>query len=561
MGCGNTKTVEDEQENQNKQENQNSKLNTEENNNNDEVQNENQDNNNTILANNKKVKISKQINNNNQNNYKLNGMENNTNLNSKNKYYEEYVEENDLYREKEEKEEKEKKVNDEEDERKKQHKKRKQFLANIKFKNLFKTDNIDKNNSSIFIDTTQKVKTTFMPSQKGFPKVNKYNNPIQGEDGPFWEINMEASKNEIMCPLWIEKDKEIIFYINGKWKINDDLECDCNGIPQLDNQYEQFTTNNIKHKFNKGALVGRVIFGEQFQIYDGLRYKSEYDGPLILKMNTHSLWSKDKPSGSLNIKIKGISFVDNIGDIEERIGWWKQLKTIQINNIEDLPDYKIPSLEKMIIILLNKVRYNSKLFAYQYLYNMKELTPNSIKIYNDFINNNKKILPLKINVSIVKLLQKFYTPFISGGDNLTFNNNESLIILKTSKIIKTYLEQSFNEEKKILCVSLIKYNEKSPFHIASRLIFEKQLRENIFKNECEEISMMTIQTKEGFDSISYYTIIILSNEKGNNSIDYSISENIKSFIQEEVKNNDDNNIISSIKININPLPNIFSSKI
>ena len=71
--------------------------------------------------------------------------------------------------------------------------------------------------------------------------------------------------------------------------------------------------------------------------------------------------------------------------------------------------------------------------------------------------------------------------------------------------------------------------------------------------------MMTIQTKEGFDNIIYYTIIILSNEKGNNHINYTISENIKSFIEEEAKTNDDNNIISKIRININPLPNIFSS--
>jgi hypothetical protein len=479
----------------------------------------------------------------------LNGKETNKTVKNKKRNYEEYYEDNNISEEKE---------NKEKDKKKKEHNKRKQFLANLKFQNIFKTDNIDKNNSSIFIDTTQKVKTTFMPSQKNFPKVNKYHDPIQGVNGPFWEMTLEASNNEIMCPLWIEKNKEIIFYINGKWKINDDLECDCNGIQQLDNQYEKFTTN-IKHKFNKGALVGRVIYGEQFQIYDGLRYKSEFDGPLILKMNSHSIWTKDKPSGSLNIKIKGVSYVDNVVDMEERIGWWKPLKTLELNNLEDLPNYKIPSLEKMIVILLNKVRYNSKLFAHQYLDNMKALTPNSIKIYNEFINNDKRMLPLKINVSIVKLLQKFYAPFISGSDNLAFNNNESLIILKTSNILKTYLNLSFNEEKNILSVSVIKYNEKSPFHITSRLIFEKKLRENIFKNECEEISMMTIQTKEGLDNIIYYTIIILSNEKGNSHIDYTISENIKSFIEEEAKINDDNNIISKIKININPLPNIFSS--
>ena len=84
---------------------------------------------------------------------------------------------------------------------------------------------------------------------------------------------------------------------------------------------------------------------------------------------------------------------------------------------------------------MTKVRYDSKLFAYQYLDNMKALTPNSIKIYNEFINNDKKMLPLKINVSIVKLFQKLSAPFISGEDNLAFNNNESLIIPSLSIFI------------------------------------------------------------------------------------------------------------------------------
>ena len=260
----------------------------------------------------------------------------------------------------------EEKEETEEEKKKKEYKERKEYLVKLKFKSIFKKDNINKNNSTIVLDTTQRVKTTFIPSQKSLPKVNKYFDPIQGVDGPFWEINIEASKNEIMFPLWIEKNKEIIFYINGKWKINDYLECDCNGISELKNKYEEYMPNKVKYKFNKGALVGRVIYGEQFKIYDGLRYKSNYDGPLILKMNLNSLWAKEKPSGSLNIKIKGIYYVDNISELEERIGWSKQLKMIILNNLKDLPDYKIPSLEKMIIILFNKIRYNSKLFANQF---------------------------------------------------------------------------------------------------------------------------------------------------------------------------------------------------
>ena len=559
MGCGNTKTNDDEEQPKNEKNindynnNENNNINNNENNN----ENINEDNNvinkeqkiekkiiNKIVKE-KKVETNKII----EKDKKMNGQVTKISFreNEQIKNYEDYNEENDSGEEKKE---------DEEEKKQKEYMERKEFLVNLKFKSIFKEDNIDKNNTTIVLDTSQKVKTTFIPSQKYLPKVIKYHDPIQGVKGPFWEINLEASKNEIMYPLLIEKNKEIIFYINGNWKINDDLQCDCNGISEIKNNYEEYMPNKVKYKFNKGALIGRVIYGEPFQIYDGLRYKSNYDGPLILKMNLNSLWAKENPSGSLNIKIKGVFYVDNVNEMEERIGWRKQLKIIELNNLKDLPDYKIPSLEKMIIILFNKARFNSKLFANQYLDNMKSLTPNSIKLYNEFINNTKQNLPFKINISIVNFLQKFYGPFLSGNNDN--NNNDSLIILKTSKIIKTYLNKCFNNKKNIFSISIIKYKDKNPFHLASRLLFEDEIRQNIFKSNCEEMSMMTMNTREGYKKNSFYTIIVLSNEKGNDSLNYDISKNIKNFINEEQKNSNDN-IISMIKINLNPLPNIFSN--
>ena len=70
--------------------------------------------------------------------------------------------------------------------------------------------------------------------------------------------------------------------------------------------------------------------------------------------------------------------------------------------------------------------------------------------------------------------------------------------------------------------------------------------------------MMTMNTREGYKKNSFYTIIVLSNEKGNDDLNYDISKNIKNFINEEQKNSNDN-IISMMKINLNPLPNIFSN--
>ena len=268
-------------------------------------------------------------------------------------------------------------------------------------------------------------------------------------------------------------------------------------------------------------------------------------------MNLNSLGIKEKPSGSLNLKIKGVINISTISEMEDRIGWWKQLKIIELNNLKDIPNYKIPSIEKMIIIIFNKARYNSKLFSNQYLYNIKNLTPNSNKIYNQFQNNLNQNVPFKINVSIIKLLQNFFKPFLSG------DNSDSLIIIKSKTIIKNYLYKCFNGKKNIYHISILKYRDKNPFYLASRLLFEDEIRENIFKSDCKEMSMITIQTNQSFKKYIFYTIVVLSNEKGNDNIKYDIDP--RSFIKEDQKINGGINIISTNKINLNPLPNIFSS--
>ena len=535
MGCGNSKTKDEEVGKNEKKENINND-NNEINNNEKEIRNE------------KKIKIIKKLEEGDES--KINGEPTKTSIKEieNNKNYEDYEEDNEICEEIEEDE-----IIDEKEMKEMEIKERRKYLDNLRFQDIFKEDNINKHNTSIFDDRKQKIRTIFIPSQKGFAKVNKYFDPIQGVNGPFYEVNVKASKNEIMYPLWIGKNKEVIFYINGKWKINNETECDCKGIKEIENKYEKYMNNVVKNKFNKGALIGRVINGDYFEIYDGLRYISDKDGPLILRMNLNSLGIKEKPSGSLNLKIKGVVNINTISEMEDRIGWWKQLKIIELNNLKDIPNYKIPSIEKMIIIIFNKARYNSKLFSNQYLYSIKNLTPNSNKLYNQFQNNLKQNIPFKINVSIIRLLQNFFKPFLSG------DKSDSLIINKSKAIIKNYLHKCFNGKKNIYHISILKYKEKNPFYLASRLLFEDEIRENIFKSDCQEMSMITIQTNQSFKKNIFYTIVVLSNEKGNDNINYDISKDPKSFIKEDQKDNGGINIISTNKININPLPNIFSS--
>ena len=209
MGCGNSKTKDEEVEkNENKENlsNENNEIN------NNEKENRNE----------KKIKIIKKIEEE-EDESKVNGEPTKTSLKEleNNKNYEDYEEDNEICEEIEEDE-----IIDEKEMKEMEIKERRKYLDNLRFEYIFKEDNINKHNTSIFDDRKQRVRTIFIPNQKGFAKVNKYFDPIQGVNGPFYEVNVKASKNEIMYPLWIGKNKEVIFYINGKWKINNETECD-----------------------------------------------------------------------------------------------------------------------------------------------------------------------------------------------------------------------------------------------------------------------------------------------------------------------------------------------
>ena len=472
--------------------------------------------------------------------------------NNKTKYFERYDEQDEI-------KEESKTIENDDDRREKEYVERGNFIARLKFTNIFKDNNIDRIHTSLYSDRKQKVKTIFIQKQKFLPKISKFLNPIQNVPGPFWELKIEASKNELMYPLWIEKGKEVTFFVHGTWFVNKNIECDCNGIPQTDIESTKFTGKE-KFKFNTGALVGRLIRGEEFQLYDGLKFTSENNGPLMLRMNLNSLFPRENPWGALSVKVKGAAYVNNILDMEERIGWWRQLKVIELNNLVAIPQYNIPSIEKMLIILFNKARYNSKLFALHYLYNIKDLAPKSNQIYDEVYNNINQNVSFKINVSIVKLLQNFFSPYISGVKNSMKNSNDSLIILKSEKILKNYLEECFNHEKKIFNITIIKYKEKNPYNLIVKLLFDKKIRDTIFKSNCEEMSMITMQLKDDLQNIIYYTVIVFSDENGNENLNYDIAKHVNSFINKEKKFSNDNNIVCNIKINLKPNPNIISSE-
>ena len=401
-----------------------------------------------------------------------------------------------------------------------------------------KISEIENNNQEKIIESEQK-EFTFKKKENKSDKINsscsssnKYKLPtvVKKEiskgilNKKFLEIEVKANRYDTIFPIWIPKEEEIKFIVEGKWKLNKETECDCQGIQSDNNEY----------KFNDGALLGRVPKGELFQIYNGLKYISNISGPLVLKMNLNSVWEREKPEGSLKIKMYGARKIENVDDLEEKMGWWKQLRIIDYNNKDILPDYKLSKTEEAIIILFNKLRHDSKLFSSQYIDNYQRLTPTTKRIYEYFMSNKDQFIPFKINLSIIKLLNNFYSKFIDEKSKKNSKKDDWNYIFKSDVYLQKYLEQSFNSKKK-LHVSIIRYYEDNPLFLALRILFRDNIRNNMLSYNFEEISMINLSDDLNSDKTIYYCIIVLSNQNGNDKVNYELNNNIEQFIEDEKK--------------------------
>ena len=125
-------------------------------------------------------------------------------------------------------------------------------------------------------------------------------------------LTIYANRFEAMYPIWIEKDSEIKFNVNGKWKVDSKNECTSIGIENN----EINTNRNLDNEdnFNNGALIGRIFNDKPFVIYDNLTINSKVSGPLFLRMNIKNTFSKILPSGKLNVKIIGAKNVNSYED-------------------------------------------------------------------------------------------------------------------------------------------------------------------------------------------------------------------------------------------------------
>ena len=357
------------------------------------------------------------------------------------------------------------------------------------------------------------------------------------------EFEVKANRYEIVYPIWLIKNEEVEFYVDGRWRINHEIKCDSKGIelkddalfPNKINEYHE----NKNIKFNDGALVGRILKGNSFLIYNGLKYTPEESGALLLKMNLNNIWSKDKPEGKLKVKIYGAYKIEDFEDLEKRNGWWKQLKRIEYINDFELEYYEMNDTEKSLIVLFNKLRHDSNTFAKQYIENFQKITKTSMQIYDKFIKNILQFTQLRINLTIVKLLQIFFEKIFYKKST---KEEEWNYVIDSESCLQEFLIESFNHKKKIhACI--VRYNTENIMHIFSRILFRKDIRDNILTYEYDEIGMITLFNNwnkindKNYENVKksnvHYFIFALSNPFGNDEINHKVDLSYEKFIYKE----------------------------
>ena len=321
-------------------------------------------------------------------------------------------------------------------------------------------------------------------------------------------LTIYANRFEAMYPIWIEKDTEIKFNVNGKWKVDSKNECTSTGIES--NEINTTINLNDEDNFNNGALIGRIFNDKPFVIYDNLTINSKVSGPLFLRMNVKNLFNKILPSGKLNVKIIGAKSVNSFEEIEEMIGWDKNLKEIEYNDSDKNFFIKLNFIDKETIIYLNKVRFNSNLFCIQYLNNIKNLT-SATRILCDFmINQKKKIEKFKVNYVIMKLIENFYKPFFGRSNKL---KNKKISILNSQKELEDHLNESFENKKKFK-IFMKKHDCQKPLSLCIKFLVSEEIRNEIFNEENKEITLLTLRTRKR-QKINYFSFLIFSDEEGN----------------------------------------------
>jgi hypothetical protein len=311
----------------------------------------------------------------------------------------------------------------------------------------------------------------------------KSTNQINDTNTNSISIVFQANKFEAMYPLWIEQNKLIKFNVTGKYKLND-------GLNENDAGKFDDAENKTQNEFYDGALIGRVLGGEYFLIYDELVYESNYSGPLFLKMYLNDF--KCNPTGEFHIQILGAA--DMIFEkIEERIGWENELLDTGSKK------FKINEIERAVLILVNKMRINPCLFAIQYLESIKNLTSITNRLYN--VLTKCKPLP---SVLLDPNLNHFARDLYSAC-NIP-------IIGFTPENINKRVEVYQNRNNRKIKVTVKKHKDILPLSILIKLILDENIRKNILDSKVNSLGIM-VDKQNKLQSVYNTTLLVFGYEE------------------------------------------------
>lgn len=319
-------------------------------------------------------------------------------------------------------------------------------------------------------------------------------------------LNVAASKFESMHGAWVEKGECISFRVSGVWKKdksgfyvnykgevaehqsskNVELVKFATGSTNLTNrqtiQIEDHGNSN-EDSFREGELLCRILGGEYFSVARNIEYVAETSGPIFFKMHLKDMTKN--PIGQLMIYIRNCQKV-SFEEIEIRLGWdlFKLDTGLLISNLV------INSIERNLLIMINKLRTNPKLFAQQYLENIRTLGPITRKLYDKIITDQEIPLePFRLNKKINNFVK-----------SLPLQSPES----SKAKTLK-YLRKFPNVE-----FFIQDHSDRKHLSILIRLLFNEKLRQAILNQPYGFISISAINRSESSNKAITTIMVICS---------------------------------------------------
>lgn len=281
-------------------------------------------------------------------------------------------------------------------------------------------------------------------------------------------IRLNASYDEKQYPIWVDYRSRLKFYVKGTWSLYDgDKIVSCRGDEQNPERILGYPV---------GCLMGYIQGGEAFHISDRLAIEANSSGSLFLFQNNGQY--ETKPSGYLDIFILG-GKIYKYPEIEKLAGW-------NYNVIDTTKDANYMSQgERELIILINKLRYNPKMFADKYLTHLRGLSRAHDECYDLLYN-----LP-QTNLQMLQCNRKLYS--VAGLHAKDMGENGEVGHISTdqrdlSERIRDIglITQSFGEN--------CSYGKAAPISIMLQLIVDDENdnsghRENFLKEEFSHIGV------------------------------------------------------------------------